>query len=201
MKAKDISELSKKDLLDAQSDYLDYLEQDESIPIPEVSEDREERQKEIDKQRKRLQAEKRKVDKEQARNKRREMAKAKKQKRQEISEARYQAKLQRINAKNKAEQLKQAAKMGETLRNIKLFRMISLMVIVVIFVAFCNPSVRERAAIVTRHLAEFVQSLLSGEPTTSNKAADTLMDLGKELNEINGYDGDSNTGFDIDKAD
>lgn len=198
MKAKDISELSKKDLLDAQSDYLDYLEQDEFIPIPEISE---ERQKEIDKQRKRLQAEKRKVDKEQARNKRREMAEAKKQKRQEISEARYQAKLQRINAKNKAEQLKQAAKMGETLRNIKLFRMISLMVIVVIFVAFCNPSVRERAAIVTRHLSEFVQSLLSGEPTTSNKAADTLMDLGKELNEINGYDGDSNTGFDIDKAD
>lgn len=198
MKAKDISELSKKDLLDAQSDYLDYLEQDEFIPIPEISE---ERQKEIDKQRKRLQAEKRKVDKEQARNKRREMAEAKKQKRQEISEARYQAKLQRINAKNKAEQLKQAAKMGETLRNIKLFRMISLMVIVVIFVAFCNPSVRERVVIVTRHLSEFVQSLLSGEPTTSNKAADTLMDLGKELNEINGYDGDSNTGFDIDKAD
>lgn len=198
MKAKDISELSKKDLLDAQSDYLDYLEQDEFIPIPEISE---ERQKEIDKQRKRLQAEKRKVDKEQARNKRREMTEAKKQKRQEISEARYQAKLQRINAKNKAEQLKQAAKMGETLRNIKLFRMISLMVIVVIFVAFCNPSVRERVVIVTRHLSEFVQSLLSGEPTTSNKAADTLMDLGKELNEINGYDGDSNTGFDIDKAD
>lgn len=198
MKAKDISELSKKDLLDAQSDYLDYLEQDEFIPIPEISE---ERQKEIDKQRKRLQAEKRKEDKEQARNKRREMAEAKKQKRQEISESRYQAKLQRINAKNKAEQLKQAAKMGETLRNIKLFRIISLMVIVVIFVAFCNPSVRERVVIVTRHLSEFVQSLLSGEPTTSNKAADTLMDLGKELNEINGYNSDSNTGFDIDKAD
>ena len=189
MRVKDKSELSKKEVLEAESEFLAELERNEFIPVPEVSA---ERQREIDEQRKRHKAEMKLAEKE-----------AQKQRRIEKAEAKHKLEIERINNKTKDDGLKHARKQNRTRRREKVYKVIWFVVMVAVIIIFCNPSVREKVPIVTRNIGELVQTLLSGDRTTSTQAVDALRNLGKELNEANGYDYNSDSteeGFSIDNA-